>query len=71
VLIRHDLAGAGIDTDVVEQAIATLEDERKRAGRVYARRGASLKAARYLAGKGFSEDVIHAVVARAGDEALG
>jgi hypothetical protein len=38
---------------------------------VVERRGASAKTARYLAAKGFSDDVIHAVVALARDEALG
>jgi len=70
-LIRHDLAAAGIDPDLVEGALASLEDERERATRIVERRGASPKTARYLAGKGFSHDVAHAAVARAGDETLG
>ena len=49
--------------------MSALEGERVRAERIVARRGAGAKTARYLAGKGFSEDVVHAVVARAGDDA--
>jgi SOS response regulatory protein OraA/RecX len=48
-----------------------LDSEAERAGRIIERRGASPKTARYLAGKGFSEDVVHAVVAHARDERLG
>jgi SOS response regulatory protein OraA/RecX len=69
--IRHDLALAGIGDDVVEDAIAALDGKGVRAERIVARRGADAKTARYLAGKGFSQDVIHAVVARVGDDALG
>ena len=67
--IRHDLRLAGVDDDVIEHALTALEDERERAERIVARRGVGLKTARYLAGKGFSEDVVHAVVARARDDA--
>jgi regulatory protein len=70
-LIRHDLASAGVADDLVDDAIAALEPESERASRIVARRGPSAKTARYLAGKGFSDDVVHAVVARAGDEAVG
>jgi regulatory protein len=70
-LVRHDLTGAGVAFDVVEGAIADLEPEGERAARIVARRGSSTKTARYLAAKGFSDDLISAIVARAGDEALG
>ena len=43
----------------------------ERAQRIVGRRGASAKTARYLAGKGFSDDVVRDVVARERDEALG
>ena len=69
--IRHELTFAGIDAAVAERAIASLPPEAERADRIVGRRGASPKTARYLAGKGFSEDVVHAVVAHAGDEPLG
>ena len=69
--IRHELAFAGIDAEAAEDVIGSLESETVRAGRIVERRGASPKTARYLAGKGFSEDVVHAVVAHARDETLG
>jgi regulatory protein len=69
--IRHELAFAGIDAEVAEDVIGSLESEPERAGRIVERRGASAKTARYLAGKGFSDDVVHAVVAHARDETLG
>jgi SOS response regulatory protein OraA/RecX len=62
---------AGIDEESVEQALATIDDERQRAEELVARRGASPKTARYLAGKGFSEDVVHAAIARSRHETLG
>ena len=69
--IRHELAFAGVDGEDVDAAIAALASEAERAERIVARRGASVTTARYLAGKGFSDDVIHAVVAHARDEPLG
>jgi SOS response regulatory protein OraA/RecX len=69
--IRHDLRLAGVDDDVIEDALAALDDERVRAERIVARRGGGSRTARYLAGKGFAEDTVHAVVARGGDDALG
>jgi regulatory protein len=70
-LIRHDLAAAGVAEELVDPALGGLEPEGERAARIVARRGASAKTARYLAGKGFSDDVVHAVVARARDSELG
>ena len=64
-LIRHELARAGVERNAIEDALAALEPESQRARTVVERRGASPKTARYLAGKGFSEDVIGAAVASA------
>ncbi|HJR96172.1 MAG TPA: RecX family transcriptional regulator [Gaiellaceae bacterium] len=69
--IRHDLEAAGIAPGVVEDVLAGLEGEQERARRIVERRGASSKTSRYLAGKGFSTDAVHAAIARAGDEPLG
>jgi SOS response regulatory protein OraA/RecX len=69
--IRHELAFAGVDPEVAEAAIGSLESETERAERIVARRGASVKTARFLAAKGFSDDVVHAAVAHARDESLG
>jgi regulatory protein len=70
-LIRHELSRAGIDVDSASAAIEALAAETERAGLVVARRGASAKTARYLAGKGFSADVVHDVVAQSRDQSLG
>lgn len=61
LMIRYDLAGRGIDEERVEAAVAALEPEPTRAVRIVAERGLSLKTARYLMRKGFSQDSIEAV----------
>jgi regulatory protein len=70
-LIRHELARAGVDSELAEETVASLPPEAERVARIVARRGAGPKTARYLAGKGFSEDAVRAVVAYSGDEPLG
>jgi regulatory protein len=67
-LIRHTLACAGVAADVVDLALETIEPEVDRARAVVARRGPGARTARYLSGKGFAEDVIGVVAARAADE---
>jgi SOS response regulatory protein OraA/RecX len=62
-LIRHTLARAGIEPGVVAGAIDTLAAEHERAQAVVDRRGPGPKTARYLLGKGFSDDVVAGVVA--------
>jgi regulatory protein len=62
-LIRHDLAGSGVESGLAEHAIESLEPEVVRARRIVERRGASAKTVRYLYGRGFSHDVVSAVVA--------
>ena len=57
-LIRHDLAERGIPAELVEAAVDALEAESARAERIVERRGSSLKTARHLARKGFSEHAI-------------
>ena len=63
-LIRHDLQTRGLAAEVVEAALAELEPERERVARIVARRGRSLKTARFLASRGFGEDAHEGVVAR-------
>jgi regulatory protein len=58
LMIRHDLAGRGIGEERIEAAVAVLEPEPSRAERIVAKRGASVKTARYLTRKGFSSDSI-------------
>jgi len=69
--IRHDLISAGVGAEVVEEALLELPRESERAKVIVARRGASARTGRYLAGKGFAEDVVRAVVAQSYDEAIG
>jgi len=69
--IRHDLDDAGVDRETVEETLATLEDERTRAQRVVERRGADARTLRYLIAKGFSADLVQAVVAESRADALG
>jgi regulatory protein len=70
-LIRHRLHTRGIGRELVEEAIASLEPERERAQRLVERRGAGPRMARYLAGKGFSEETVGDVVATRGGQELG
>jgi len=70
-LIRHELARAGVADELIDGAIASLPAEIRRAEGIVERRGASSKTARYLAAKGFSEDVVHAVIADSRAEPLG
>jgi len=62
--IRFDLERSGVSASVVEEALARLDPERERAERLVGRRGATPGTARLLAGRGFDEDVVAAVVAR-------
>jgi regulatory protein len=70
-LVRHDLVRAGVDEELVADAIALLEPEPDRARRVAERRGFGPKTARYLIGKGFSEGSLGALVATSDDNELG
>jgi regulatory protein len=69
-LIQHDLDAAGVDREIVEDALATLDDEAARARQVVDRRGASARTVRYLVAKGFSVDVARTVVAESMADAL-
>lgn len=62
-LIRHDLEGRGIDSELVAAALDALEPERERARRIAETRGSSVKTARYLASRGFGRDTLEALVA--------
>lgn len=67
-LIRHTLASAGVGGDVVEAAITALEPEAERARSIVARRGGGARTARYLSGKGFSDEVVGLVAGGPGHE---
>jgi regulatory protein len=62
-MIRVDLEGRGVEAGFVDAALAGLESERERAGRLVASRGRSMTTARFLAARGFSEDAVETVVA--------
>ena len=51
--IRYDLEHEGVAGNLVDEALAGLEPERDRARALVQRRGAELRTARWLAGKGF------------------
>jgi len=70
-LIRARLAQAGVAHELVDGALEAVEREMTRARRIVVTRGASPKTARYLPGKGFSDDVVGAVIAEGDGGALG
>ena len=61
--IRHALRLAGVEASALEDALATLDPEEERARAIAGRRGFGPKTARYLRGKGFSEEAVSGVVA--------
>ena len=64
--IRFELERAGIGTAEIEAALGSLDPERERAAVLVARRGATPATARLLAGRGFDEEVVAALVAAEG-----
>lgn len=70
-LIRHTLGHAGIASELVEEALQAVPPEAERARLIVSRRGGGPRTARYLTGKGYSEDVVAGVVAAGTDDALG
>jgi regulatory protein len=69
--IRHALRSTGVEEELVEDALESLEPEAERARLVVERRGAGAKTARYLSGRGFSDDVIAGAVAGGREDELG
>jgi SOS response regulatory protein OraA/RecX len=61
--IKLDLERQGIDAELAGEALAALEPERERARRQAARRGGGVRAARWLAARGFGEDTVEAFIA--------
>lgn len=70
-LIRHRLGALGLDRDLIDGAVHGLEPELERAHRIVERRGAGVRTARYLAGKGFSDDAVRGAVATGSARELG
>jgi regulatory protein len=61
--IRAELERRGLP---VEEALAELEPERERAGRIVAEQGGGAATARYLARRGFDEDTLETAFADRG-----
>ncbi len=70
-LIRHALGLAGVAAEVIEDAVQAVEPEAERARLIVERRGPGPKTARYLSGKGFSQEVVAGVVAGGSGDELG
>jgi SOS response regulatory protein OraA/RecX len=70
-LIRRRLVAAGVAFDLVADSLSSVEPELERARRIVVRRGASTKTARYLFGKGFSNEIVKVAVADGLDGGLG
>jgi SOS response regulatory protein OraA/RecX len=64
--IRTDLERHGLDGEPVAEAIAALEPEPERAREHASRRGGGLRAARWLASRGFDADALESLVAEDG-----
>jgi SOS response regulatory protein OraA/RecX len=62
-LILDDLVRAGVAERDARAAVAVLEPERARAARIVAQRGVSIRTARFLATRGFTEETVGEVVA--------
>jgi regulatory protein len=69
--IRRALAVAGVTGELADEAVRALEPEAERARAIVMRRGPGPRTARYLRGKGFSEDVVAGVVAAVNTDELG
>lgn len=70
-MIRDDLLRSRIPRDLATEIVDELDDEVDRAQAIVARRGATIRTARYLARRGFAEDTIAMVIADAGPDAVG
>jgi regulatory protein len=68
--IRLDLERHGVTGDHLDQALAALDPEPERAAALAARRGGGLRAARWLAARGFDESALEGLVANTGRAAL-
>ena len=69
--IRHELERAGIQSEIVGDALEALESEADRARSIVMRRGPGARTARFLHGKGFSDEVVVAAIAGGHEDELG
>lgn len=70
-LIRDDLERRGIAAELVEAALGSLAPESERAQRIVDSRGRTPKTLRFLAARGFGEDVLDGLVAATAPAELG
>ena len=70
-LIRHELERAGVSAELVAEVLESVEPESERARRIVERRGVEAKTLRYLAGKGFSREIVSDIVASRSENELG
>ena len=66
--IRWELERSGIERELVELALSSLDDERVRAERIVNRRGRHASTARLLARRGFAAEVIEEALAASASE---
>ena len=69
-MISSDLERQGVQEEDILAALAALEPESERAGRIVAARGSTVRTARYLASRGFSEDALETLVAELSADAI-
>lgn len=70
LLVLDDLFRHGVDERIAREALSTLVPERERAERIVEARGAVPRTLRYLASRGFSEEVLEALIAKVESGAL-
>lgn len=71
IRIRHELTRASVPPELVDDALRSVEPEAERAQSVVARRGRGARTARFLHGKGFSEEIVAGFVAGGHEDELG
>ena len=71
IRIRHELRRASVPSELVDEALGSVEPEAERAQNIVARRGPGAKTARFLHGKGFSDEIVAGVVAVGHEDELG
>ncbi len=70
LLIADELERRGVTSTAIRDALAVLEPEVQRAGRIVAQRGTGARTGRYLAQKGFHEETIGALIAEPASDGI-
>jgi regulatory protein len=70
-MIRHDLEHRGVQGDLVDDALGSVEPEKERARSILEARGRSRRTVSRLAAKGFAADTIEDLIADLPDTELG